>query len=151
MRTIAVVGAGTMGNGIAHVFAQAGFTVTLIDVNPSQLDKALAAITKNMDRQVAKGIITEEQKQTALKNITATADLLTGVSNAELIVEAATENVELKLDIFEEIDKQKANTPLNSLSSGNSNQEESAYMKKAKGIASVLLKGIKSSSRDTIS
>ena len=105
MKTIAVIGAGTMGNGIAHVFAQAGFTVTLIDVNPSQLDKALAAITKNMDRQVAKGIITEEQKQTALKNITATADLLTGVSNAELIVEAATENVELKLDIFEEIDK----------------------------------------------
>ena len=105
MKTIAVIGAGTMGNGIAHVFAQAGFTVTLIDVNPSQLDKALAAITKNMDRQVAKGILTEEQKQTAFKNITVTADLLAGVSTAELVVEAATENIELKLDIFEEIDK----------------------------------------------
>lgn len=105
MKQIAVVGAGTMGNGIAHVFAQSGFSVKLIDVNPSQLDKAMAAISKNMDRQVTKGIITEEQKQTAFKNITVTADLLEGVSNAELIVEAATENVELKLDIFEEIDK----------------------------------------------
>jgi len=94
-----------MGNGIAHVFAQSGFSVKLIDVNPSQLDKAMAAISKNMDRQVTKGIITEEQKQTAFKNITVTADLLEGVSSAELIVEAATENVELKLDIFEEIDK----------------------------------------------
>ncbi len=105
MKQIAVVGAGTMGNGIAHVFAQSGFSVKLIDVNPSQLDKAMAAISKNMDRQVTKGIITEEQKQTAFKNITVTADLLEGVSSAELIVEAATENVELKLDIFEEIDK----------------------------------------------
>lgn len=105
MKNISVVGAGTMGNGIAHVFAQSGFSVKLIDVNPSQLDKAMAAISKNMDRQVAKGIITEEQKQTAFKNIIATADLLDGVKNAELIVEAATENVELKLDIFEELDK----------------------------------------------
>ncbi len=105
MKQITVIGAGTMGNGIAHVFAQSGFNVKLFDVNPSQLDKALAVITKNLDRQVAKGTITEEQKQTTFKNITVTADLLQGVSNAELIIEAATENVELKLDIFEEIDK----------------------------------------------
>ncbi len=105
MKQIAVVGAGTMGNGIAHVFAQTGFTVTLIDVNPGQLDKAMVAINKNLDRQVTKGVLTEEQKQSTLKNITTTHDLRTGVSNAELIVEAATENVKLKLDIFEEIDK----------------------------------------------
>jgi 3-hydroxybutyryl-CoA dehydrogenase len=105
MKTIAVIGAGTMGNGIAHVFAQSGFSVKLIDINPGQLDKAMAAINKNLDRQVAKGTLTEEQKQSTLQNITTTHDLLAGVSNAELIVEAATENVELKLDIFEEIDK----------------------------------------------
>lgn len=105
MKRIAVVGAGTMGNGIAHVFAQTGFSVTLIDVNPGQLIKALESIQKNLDRQIAKGSIIEEQKQTTLKNITTTHDLLKGVSTAELIVEAATENVDLKLEIFEEIDK----------------------------------------------
>ena len=105
MKQIAIIGAGTMGNGIAHVFAQTGFNVTLIDVNPGQLDKAMAAINKNLDRQVTKGTLTEEEKQSTLKNITTTHDLLLGVSNAELIVEATTENVELKLDIFEEIDK----------------------------------------------
>jgi 3-hydroxybutyryl-CoA dehydrogenase len=105
MKNIAVVGAGTMGNGIAHVFAQTGFSVTLIDVNPGQLTKAVESIGKNLDRQIAKGTLTEEQKQSTLKNISTTHDLLKGVANAELIVEAATENVELKLDIFEEIDK----------------------------------------------
>ena len=105
MKQIAVVGAGTMGNGIAHVFAQNGFSVTLIDVNPSQVEKAMATIARNLDRQIAKGTLTEEQKQSTLKNITTTHDLLKGVANAELVVEAATENIELKLDIFEEIDK----------------------------------------------
>ena len=105
MKNIAVVGAGTMGNGIAHVFAQTGFNVTLIDVNPSQLEKAIASIAKNLDRQVSKGFITEEQKQTALKNIKAVPDLIEGVKNAELVVEAATEDAELKLKIFKEIDK----------------------------------------------
>lgn len=105
MKQIAVVGAGTMGNGIAHVFAQSGFNVTLIDVNPGQLLKATDTIAKNLDRQVTKGVITEEQKQSTIKNISTTHDLLRGVENAELIVEAATENEELKLDIFEEIDK----------------------------------------------
>jgi 3-hydroxybutyryl-CoA dehydrogenase len=105
MKQIAVVGAGTMGNGIAHVFAQAGFSVTLIDVNPGQVVKAMETIGKNLDRQVAKGTITEEQKQSTLKNITATHDMWKGVANAELIIEAATENTEIKLEIFEEIDK----------------------------------------------
>lgn len=105
MKQIAVVGAGTMGNGIAHVFAQKGFAVKLIDVNPGQLVKAKETITKNLDRQVAKGILAEEQKQNTLKNITTTHDLIDGVNNAELVVEAATENISLKLEIFEEIDK----------------------------------------------
>ena len=105
MKQIAVVGAGTMGNGIAHVFAQNGFSVTLIDVNPGQLLKAKETITKNLDRQIAKGLLTEEQKQHTLNNISTTHDLLEGVANAELVVEAATENAALKLDIFAEIDK----------------------------------------------
>ena len=105
MKNIAVIGAGTMGNGIVHVFAQNGFSVTLIDVNPSQVEKAMATISINLDRQVGKGTLTEEQKKNTLKNITTTHDLLKGVSAAELVVEAATENIELKLDIFEEIDK----------------------------------------------
>jgi 3-hydroxybutyryl-CoA dehydrogenase len=101
---VAVIGAGTMGNGIAHVFAQAGYSVTLIDVSAPQLEKAIATITKNFDRQVTKGIVTEEQKQTALSNITTQTDLATGVSKADLVVEAATENTELKLKIFQQID-----------------------------------------------
>lgn len=105
MKHISVIGAGTMGNGIAHVFAQSGFKVTLIDVQYSQLEKAIATITKNFDRQIAKGSATEEQKQTALKNIKPVTDLIEGVKNAELVVEAATENIELKLNIFEQMDK----------------------------------------------
>lgn len=105
MKQISVIGAGTMGNGIAHVFAQAGFSVNLVDVHYSQLEKAIATIGKNMDRQVAKGTLTEEQKQTALKNITIKTDLIEGIQHAELIVEAATENVNLKLDIFQQLDK----------------------------------------------
>lgn len=105
MKHISVIGAGTMGNGIAHVFAQAGFSVNLVDVHYSLLEKAIATIGKNMDRQVAKGSLTEEQKQTALKNITIKTDLIEGIQNAELVVEAATENVNLKLDIFQQLDK----------------------------------------------
>jgi len=105
MKHISVIGAGTMGNGIAHVFAQSGFKVTLIDVQYSQLEKAIATITKNFDRQIAKGSATEEQKQTALKNIKPVTDLIEGVKDAELVVEAATENIELKLNIFEQMDK----------------------------------------------
>lgn len=101
---VAVIGAGTMGNGIAHVFAQAGFAVKLIDVSAAQLEKALCAIGKNLDRQVSKGSITEEQKIVALNRITTATDIATGVKNAALVVEAATENIELKLSIFKQID-----------------------------------------------
>ena len=105
MNNISVIGAGTMGNGIAHVFAQNGFKVTIVDISLAQLDKALANIGKNFDRQIAKGIATEEQKKIALANIIVQSDISKGVHNAELVVEAATENVELKLSIFEQIDK----------------------------------------------
>jgi 3-hydroxybutyryl-CoA dehydrogenase len=104
IKNISVIGAGTMGNGIAHVVAQNGFTVTLIDVNPAQLEKALTTITKNLDRQLAKGSLTEDQKKTTLANITVQSDIAAGVQNAELVVEAATENVELKLNIFKQMD-----------------------------------------------
>jgi 3-hydroxybutyryl-CoA dehydrogenase len=103
MKKISVIGAGTMGNGIAHVFAQTGFDVTLIDVSEAQLQKALQTISKNLDRQVAKGSLTEEQKAAALSNITTSSDLIQGVSQAELVVEAATENIKLKLEIFKNI------------------------------------------------
>ena len=91
MKKIAVIGAGTMGNGIAHVFAQTGFTVSLIDVSQQQLDKAIQTITKNFDRQIAKGSIAAEIKETALKNVTTHTSLEAGVKDAELVVEAATE------------------------------------------------------------
>ncbi len=105
MQNISVIGAGTMGNGIAHVFAQNGFTVTLIDVNIAQLEKALVTITKNLDRQVSKATLTEEQKHATLANITLLPNIAEGVKNAELVVEAATENTELKLQIFRQIDE----------------------------------------------
>jgi 3-hydroxybutyryl-CoA dehydrogenase len=92
---ISVIGAGQMGNGIAHVFAQSGHSVTLIDIVQASLDKALATIGKNMDRQVAKGSLTEEQKKAALAAIATNADMAAGVKDAELVVEAATENVDL--------------------------------------------------------
>ena len=94
-----------MGNGIAHVFAQAGFSVTLIDVNATQLEKAITTIGKNFDRQIAKGTITEDAKITALNNITTNTDIATGVAKAQLVVEAATENIDLKLKIFKAIDE----------------------------------------------
>lgn len=105
MIQISVIGAGTMGNGIAHVFAQNGFSVNLVDVNAQQLEKAIQTITKNFDRQIAKGSTTEEQKQQALSKITTLTDITEGVKNAELVVEAATENTELKLKIFKQIDE----------------------------------------------
>ncbi|QEC45541.1 3-hydroxybutyryl-CoA dehydrogenase [Pseudobacter ginsenosidimutans] len=105
LQQVAVIGAGTMGNGIAHVFAQGGFKVNLIDVNQAQLEKALQTITKNFDRQIAKGSATEDQKAAALGRITTFNDLSAGVLNAELVVEAATENVDLKLKIFKQLDE----------------------------------------------
>ena len=102
---VSVIGAGTMGNGIAHVFAQNGFKVNIVDVSLAQLDRAVQTITKNFDRQIAKGATTEEQKKAALANITTYSDIAAGVKDAELVVEAATENINLKLKIFEELDK----------------------------------------------
>lgn len=104
MKHISVIGAGQMGNGIAHVFAQSGHAVTLIDIAQDRLDKAVATITKNLDRQVAKGTLTEAQKAAALANLATSTDMAAGVWGADLVVEAATENVELKLRIFKDID-----------------------------------------------
>ena len=112
MVQVSVIGAGTMGNGIAHVFAQNGFAVNLIDVSAQQLEKAIQTITKNFDRQIAKGAITEAQKQKALSNITTVTDIGEGVKNAELVVEAATENTELKLKIFRQIDEAAPSTAI---------------------------------------
>lgn len=104
LKQVSVIGAGTMGNGITHVFAQAGFAVTLIDVNTAQLEKAIVTITKNLDRQVAKATISEEQKKATLANITTISDITSGVQSAQLVIEAATENTELKLKIFKQVD-----------------------------------------------
>lgn len=105
MKNIAVIGSGTMGNGIAHTFAQQGYSVALIDISKPALDKALITISKNLDRIVAKGAITEAQKESTLKNISIHTVMAVGVANADLVVEAATENVEIKLNIFRELDK----------------------------------------------
>ena len=102
---VSVIGAGTMGNGIAHVFAQKGFTVSLVDTSAPQLEKALQTITRNLDRQISKGTLTEEEKKATLANITLHTETTTGVEKAELVVEAATENTELKLKIFRQLDE----------------------------------------------
>jgi len=101
-----------MGNGIAHVFAQNGFKVTLVDVNAGQLEKALQTIGKNFDRQIAKGITTEEQKKSALANIQSQTDLPKGVKDAQLVVEAATENLDLKLRIFKQLSEVVADSTI---------------------------------------
>jgi 3-hydroxybutyryl-CoA dehydrogenase len=105
MNQIAVIGGGTMGNGIVHVFAQNGYKVNLIDVKQDMLDKALATITKNMDRQIAKGSLTEEQKAASLQNIQTYTILEEGVNNADLVIEAATENTAIKLQLFRDLDQ----------------------------------------------
>lgn len=105
MTNIAVIGAGTMGNGIAHVFAMKGFNVALIDISQAALDKALATITKNLDRMLSKERITEADKASTLDYITTFTDLEEGVKTADLVVEAATENIDLKLKIFKQIDE----------------------------------------------
>ena len=105
MKNIAVIGAGTMGNGIAHTFAQFNYKVQLIDVSENSLKKGMATITKNLDRMFAKEKITEEDKQRTLNNITTYTSLQEGVEYASLVVEAATENLDLKLNIFKDLDK----------------------------------------------
>lgn len=105
MKKVAVIGSGTMGNGIAHVFAQNGFDVSLIDISEDALKKALATIEKNMDRQIKKELITEADKQTALARITTVTKIEEGAKDADLVVEAATENETIKLDIFRQLDE----------------------------------------------
>jgi 3-hydroxybutyryl-CoA dehydrogenase len=105
MKNIAVIGSGTMGNGIAHTFAQFGYNVSMIDISKEALEKALVTIGKNLDRIVAKGALTEADKIATLKNITPYTSMAEGVKDADLVVEAATENTELKLNIFRDLDK----------------------------------------------
>jgi len=105
MKNVAVIGAGTMGNGIAHTFAQSGFQVRLIDISEASLKKGMDTITKNLDRMVAKEKITDSDKKKTLDNIKTSTKLIEGVSNADLVVEAATENIDLKLDIFRQLDE----------------------------------------------
>ncbi|XOV68459.1 MAG: 3-hydroxybutyryl-CoA dehydrogenase [Fluviicola sp.] len=104
MKNVAVIGAGTMGNGIAHTFAQFGYNVALIDIAQASLDKGMATITKNLDRMVAKEKISEDDKNNTLNNITTFTSLEDGVKGVDLVVEAATENVDLKLKIFRDLD-----------------------------------------------
>lgn len=105
MKNIAVIGAGTMGNGIAHCFAQSGYSVNLIDLSQDSLERALVTITKNLDRMVAKDKISEVDKNSTLANIRTYTDMATGVKGMDLVVEAATENVDIKLSIFRQLDE----------------------------------------------
>lgn len=116
MKNISVIGCGTMGNGIAHVFAMNGFKVQLIDINEVALQKALEKISNNLERQVGKQVITTEQKTETLANINTTTDLKTGVGNADLVIEAATENINIKFQLFKNID---ANAPAHCILSSN--------------------------------
>ncbi len=103
MKNIAVIGAGTMGNGIAHTFAQKGFKVLLIDISEQAIERGMNTISKNLDRMIAKGTITEAYKKETIENIITYTDIKDGVVNADLVVEAATENSTLKLNIFKEL------------------------------------------------
>ena len=105
MKNIAVIGSGTMGNGIAHVFAQSGFSVSLIDISADALERAMTTIGKNLDRMIAKGLLDEAAKSETLHRISKQTDLKVGVSNADLVVEAATENADLKFRIFKDLDQ----------------------------------------------
>ena len=105
MKNITVIGAGTMGNGIAHAFAQKDFNVNLVDISEEALEKALSTIEKNLDRMVSKDKITLDQKEQTLNNVTTYTDIVLGVDNVDLVVEAATENLDLKLKIFKQLDE----------------------------------------------
>jgi 3-hydroxybutyryl-CoA dehydrogenase len=105
LKIVTVIGSGTMGNGICHVFAQNGFDVHMMDINQNALDKAIATIGKNMDRQVSKSAISEEQRQAAMSRITTYTDMGEAVKDADIVVEAATENIDLKIKIFQQLDQ----------------------------------------------
>ena len=105
MKNITIIGAGTMGNGIAHAFAQKEYKVTIVDISNESLEKAIVTITKNLDRMLSKEKISEQEKNDTLANINTTTDFQTGVEKSDLVVEAATENVDLKLKIFKDLDE----------------------------------------------
>lgn len=105
MKNVTVIGAGTMGNGIAHTFAQSGYQVALVDISDASLERGIGTITKNLDRMMKKGVISESDKENTLGNITTYTSLEEGVKQADLVVEAATENVNIKLDIFRQLDE----------------------------------------------
>jgi 3-hydroxybutyryl-CoA dehydrogenase len=105
IKTVTVIGSGTMGNGICHVFAQSGFKVHMMDINQAALDKAMSTIGKNMDRQVAKGAITEDVKSQSLGRIITYTEMAAAVKEADLVIEAATENIDLKINIFKQLDE----------------------------------------------
>ena len=105
MKNVSVIGAGTMGNGIAHTFAQKGFTVSIIDISEKSLKKGLETISKNLDRMISKEKISECDKTETLSNIKVYTDIASGIENADIVIEAATENIDLKLKIFKEIDE----------------------------------------------
>jgi len=105
LKNVTIIGSGTMGNGISHVFAQCGFNVSMMDIRQDALDKALATISKNMDRLVAKGTLTEDAKKESLARISTYTDMAEAVKNADLVVEAASEDIDLKLNIFRQLDK----------------------------------------------
>jgi 3-hydroxybutyryl-CoA dehydrogenase len=105
IKTVTVIGSGTMGNGICHVFAQSGFRVHMMDIRQEALDKAIQTIGKNMDRQISKNTLTEADKNAALGRVKTFTDMAGAVQDADLIVEAATENIDLKVKIFQELDK----------------------------------------------
>lgn len=130
-KNIAVIGSGTMGNGIAHTFAQFGYPVILIDIKQEFLDKGIETITKNLDRQVKKDTLTEDQKKSTLSNIK-TATKITDAKDCDLVIEAATENINIKKSIFDELDKScKAETILASNTSSISITEIGAFTKRA--------------------
>ena len=112
MRNISVIGSGTMGNGIAHTFAQFGYDVTLIDISEKALEKGISTIEKNLDRQVSKGSISNDDKETTLRRIITSTSIEEGVKSANLVVEAATENIDLKLNIFKLLDQYAPKTAI---------------------------------------
>lgn len=105
LKIVTVIGSGTMGNGICHVFAQSGFNVHMMDINQAAMDKALATIGKNMDRQISKNALTEDDKTAALGRITTYTDMAAAVKDADIVIEAATENIDLKIKIFKQLDE----------------------------------------------
>ena len=133
MKTIAVIGAGTMGNGIAHTFAQSGFTVKLIDISEKSLDKGMATIAANLERMLNKGTITQEDVARTITNIITYTDIKDGVVGVDLVVEAATENVELKLNIFKQLNEACSHNTILATNTSSISITKIAYVTKRPG------------------